>query len=71
MNRSKLNMSFAGKAAPALRALLLIMVILGVATLSSRAQDAGNGIDFHGEQVMVNPHPVHIIWYGNWNGNSR
>lgn len=70
MNRSKLNMSFADKAAPALRALLLITVIFGVATLSSRAQDAGNGIDFHGGPVMVNPHPVHIIWYGNWNGNS-
>ena len=70
MNRSKLNMSFAREAAPALRALLLITVIFGVATLSSRAQDTGNGIEFHGGPVMVNPHPVHIIWYGNWNGNS-
>ena len=58
MNRSKLNMSFASEAAPALRALLLITVIFGGATLSSRAQDTGNGIDFHG---AVNEYEQQLI----------
>jgi Phosphate-induced protein 1 conserved region/Divergent InlB B-repeat domain len=31
---------------------------------------AGAGIDYHGGSVMVNPHDVYFIWYGNWSGNS-
>lgn len=30
----------------------------------------GNGISYHGGPVMINPHDVYFIWYGNWSGNS-
>ena len=30
----------------------------------------GNNIDYHGGPVMVTPHNVYFIWYGNWNGNT-
>jgi hypothetical protein len=29
----------------------------------------GNGIDYHGGQVMLGPHNVYFIWYGNFSGN--
>src|SRR5579863_663736 len=31
---------------------------------------AGDGIDYHGGPVLVNPHDVYFIWYGNWSGNT-
>ena len=30
----------------------------------------GNGIDYHGGPVMIDPHNIYLIWYGNWNGNT-
>ncbi len=30
----------------------------------------GNGIEYHGGPVMVSPHNVYLIWYGNWNGDT-
>jgi hypothetical protein len=30
----------------------------------------GNGIDYHGGPVMLTPHNVYFIWYGNWTGNT-
>lgn len=30
----------------------------------------GNGIEYHGGPIMINPHNVYYIWYGNWGGNS-
>lgn len=30
----------------------------------------GNGINYHGGPVIINPHDVYFIWYGNWSGNS-
>lgn len=30
----------------------------------------GNGIEYHGGPLMLNPHNVYFIWYGNWTGNS-
>lgn len=29
-----------------------------------------NGIDYHGGPVMLGPHHVYFIWYGNWNQNN-
>src|SRR6476646_3221075 len=29
----------------------------------------GNGIEYAGGPVMLGPHNVYFIWYGNWNGN--
>ena len=29
----------------------------------------GNGIEYHGGPVMISPHNVYFIWYGNWSGN--
>jgi hypothetical protein len=69
MNQSKLNVSCACQGTPFRRALLFMATILLVA-LSVGAQDTGNGIGYHGGPVMTNPHPVYIIWYGNWSGNS-
>jgi Phosphate-induced protein 1 conserved region len=31
---------------------------------------SGNGIEYHGGPVMVSPHNVYYIWYGNWSGNT-
>lgn len=50
--------------------LYVLAGILWLAPLAAQAQATGNGIDYHGGPVMINPHPVHIIWYGNWNGNT-
>jgi hypothetical protein len=30
----------------------------------------GNGIEYAGGPVMLGPHNVYFIWYGNWAGNS-
>ena len=30
----------------------------------------GNGIEYHNGTVMLGPHNIYFIWYGNWNGNS-
>lgn len=30
----------------------------------------GNNIDYHGGPVMLGPHNVYFIWYGNWNNNT-
>ncbi len=30
----------------------------------------GNNISYNGGSVMVNPHNVYFIWYGNWNSNT-
>src|SRR5260221_7278299 len=30
----------------------------------------GNGIEYAGGPVMLGPHNVYFIWYGNWTGNS-
>jgi len=30
----------------------------------------GNGIEYHGGPIMLNPHNVYFIWYGNWTGNT-
>jgi len=30
----------------------------------------GNGISYSGGPVMVSPHNVYFIWYGNWNSNT-
>ena len=32
--------------------------------------NSGNQIDYHFGNVMLNPHNVYFIWYGNWNGNN-
>jgi hypothetical protein len=29
----------------------------------------GNGIEYHGGSVMLGPHNVYFIWYGNFSGN--
>ena len=29
----------------------------------------GNGIEYHGGPVMLGPHNVYFIWYGNFSGN--
>src|SRR6266478_9250636 len=29
----------------------------------------GNGIEYAGGPVMLGPHNVYFIWYGNWTGN--
>ncbi len=31
---------------------------------------SGNGIEYHGGPVMLGPHDVYLIWYGNWTGNT-
>lgn len=31
---------------------------------------SGNGIEYHGGPVMINPHNIYLVWYGDWNGNS-
>ena len=31
---------------------------------------SGNGIEYHGGPVMVAPHNIYYIWYGNWTGNT-
>jgi hypothetical protein len=30
----------------------------------------GNGIEYHGGPVMLGPHNVYFIWYGNWSGDT-
>lgn len=30
----------------------------------------GNGIEYHGGPLMISPHNVYFIWYGNWSGNT-
>lgn len=30
----------------------------------------GNGIDYHGGPVMLGPHNIYFIWYGNWTNNT-
>src|SRR6267154_6073487 len=30
----------------------------------------GNGIEYAGGPVMLGPHNVYFIWYGNWTGNN-
>jgi hypothetical protein len=30
----------------------------------------GNGIDYHGGSLMLGPHNVYLIWYGNWSQNN-
>jgi hypothetical protein len=30
----------------------------------------GNGIEYHGGPLMLTPHNVYFIWYGNWSGNT-
>src|SRR5436190_20126793 len=30
----------------------------------------GNGIEYHGGPLMITPHNVYFIWYGNWSGNT-
>ena len=30
----------------------------------------GNGIEYHGGPVMISPHNVYFIWYGNWSGSA-
>jgi hypothetical protein len=30
----------------------------------------GNGIEYNGGPVMLGPHNVYFIWYGNFSGNS-
>jgi hypothetical protein len=49
-----------------------VFLLIGALLLptGTQAQATGNAIDYHGGPVMLNSHPVHIIWYGNWNGNS-
>ena len=32
------------------------------------AVTTGNGIEYHGGPVMISPHNVYFIWYGNWAG---
>src|SRR5437763_873788 len=34
------------------------------------AVTTGNGIDYHGGPVMLGPHNIYFIWYGNWSGNT-
>lgn len=48
----------------------LVAGILSLSPPAARAQATGNAIDYHGGPVMINSHPVHIIWYGDWSGNS-
>jgi Phosphate-induced protein 1 conserved region len=70
MRRFEASMSFARGAAGVLRGMMCIGAILLMAATSIQAQDTANGIQYHGGPVMTSPHPVYIIWYGNWNGNS-
>src|SRR5437660_8319945 len=30
----------------------------------------GNGIEYHGGPVMISPHNIYFIWYGNWSGSA-
>lgn len=39
-------------------------------TVQSTALVTGNGIDYHGGPVMLGPHHVYFIWYGNWSANN-
>src|SRR5947209_13631091 len=34
------------------------------------AVTTGNGIEYHGGPVMLGPHNVYFIWYGNWSGDT-
>jgi hypothetical protein len=34
------------------------------------AVNTGNGIEYHGGPVMLGPHNVYFIWYGNWSVNT-
>lgn len=35
-----------------------------------KAVNTGNGINYNGGPVMLGPHHVYFIWYGNWSGNT-
>jgi hypothetical protein len=39
-------------------------------TSQSSTLTTTNGIDYHGGPVMLGPHHVYFIWYGNWNQNN-
>src|SRR5438552_15015424 len=39
-------------------------------TPQAGAVTTGNGIDYHGGPVMLDPHNIYFIWYGNWSGNT-
>src|SRR5438046_7502172 len=30
----------------------------------------GNGIEYHGGPVVISPHNIYFIWYGNWSGSA-
>lgn len=36
---------------------------------SAGAVNTGNGIEYHGGPVMLSPHNIYFIWYGNWSGS--
>jgi hypothetical protein len=54
-----------GKARP-----IAIAPTVQTAVPVSQSSALGTGIDYHGGDVMENPHNVYFVWYGNWNGNT-
>src|SRR5438552_12607342 len=36
---------------------------------SGNSITTGNGIEYHGGPVMLSPHNIYFIWYGNWSGS--
>ena len=39
-------------------------------TIQSSGLATTNGIDYHGGPVMLGPHHVYFIWYGDWSQNN-
>lgn len=42
----------------------------GPSDFSGQLPPSGNRIEYHGGPVMVAPHNIYYIWYGNWTGDT-